>query len=369
MLVIFCAAAFLLGPPGTDSDINASRPGAAVEPGTADRLARTLAHQRNALAAVSLVYTQVPRSRKGEPEGAYLRRAIAVNGTGMFKSDNSHGHKRLPWHVDPTRKSLVVTQSKATLLENLNRCMVDFDLGDSEIGEAPESIQSEIIFDVLCWWPFSHWSPPQIYGHAYSMQALLDEGSYRLLPKKETLGSKPCYVLVVDDILTVWCDCDQPECVLKSERFNPRTQAIDSRIEMMEYEEADDNIWLPKRFRLVRFDSYAHTPMLREKAVYDGTFLVSDIKVNGGVDGSAFRQAFEPGTVRVVGPPGEIRYEPFLDGQLDHFNSILKWCRFGSLQTTSKQISRWAGCLLVFVFSFVVGCGVVAAIARAHSLK
>lgn len=366
MFAIYLVAAFLTSPSETEFDITINPPVIDVQARSADRLAQTLIRQHDALTAVSLVYTSVPRSRKGEPEGDYWRRAISVSSAGMFKSDNSHGHDRSHWSLDPKRKTLVITPMESTLLENLSRCVDDFPYKDTR--EAPAVLRNlENIFDVLCWWPFTDWPPPQFYGHAYSMRALLNEGSYRLLPEKQLVGSRPCYTFVVNDILTLWCDCDRPECVLKSERYNPKSQAIDSRFEMMEYEEAGDNIWLPKKFRIVRFDSNAHTPQLREKVVFDSTFLVNDIKINEDVVDSDFRQEYAPGTVRVISSPEEIQYEPVVDGQLDHFKSILNWCRFGSLQATAVQQGRWSACLLVFALSFLVGCGLVVAISASST--
>lgn len=360
MCAIYLVAALLASPPEADADITINRPVIEVDAHLADQVARTLIRHHDALTAVSLVYTSVPTSRKGEPAGAYWRRAISVSGTGMFKSDNSHGHKRLPWRHDPSRKTLVITPPKSTLLENLNRSMVVLDY---DTVEAPNSIQGENFFDVLGWWPFINWPPPQRHGHAYSMPAMLNEGSYRLLPEKEVVGSKPCYTLIVNDRLTVWCDCDRPECVLKSERYDPTTKTIDSRCEMMEYEEVGDNIWLPRKFRIVRFDPHAHTPQLRAKVVFDSTFLVSDIKVNDAVDVSVFCQNYSPGTVREVRSSGETRYEPVVDGQREHFNSILEWCRLGSNQRAEIQ-DRWSDPLLIFGVSFLVGCGVVVVIVR-----
>ncbi|QDU49316.1 hypothetical protein [Gimesia panareensis] len=352
MLAFYLMAAFLTGSPETDADITINRPVIDVDAHLADQLALRLIRHHDALTAVSLVYTSVSERRKDQPEGAYWRRAIAVSETGMFKSDNSHGHKRRPWQYDPSRKTLVITPSESTLLENLNRSMV---ILDYDTSEAPNSIQGENFFDVLGWWPFINWPPPQWYGHAYSMRAMLNEGSYRLLPEKEVVGSKPCYTLIVNDVLTVWCDCDRPECVLKGEVYDPTTKELDSRFEMREYEEVGDNIWLPKQFRFTRFDSHAHTPQLREKVVVDKTFLVSDIKINEDVDMSIFRQEYAPGTVRVIGTQKETGYEPVVDGQLDHFNSILNWCRFCSLEEKAKQNSRWNDRLLVFVLCFLVG--------------
>jgi hypothetical protein len=355
MFAIYLAAACLTSASETDAHININRPVIDVDAHSADELARRLIRHHDALTAVSLVYTSVSEKRKGQPEGAYWRRAISVSGTGMFMSDNSHGNVWIPWSLDPKRKTLVITPFESTLLENLNRCVADFPHKDT--GEAPAVLRNEeSIFAVLCWWPFTDWPPPQLYGHAYSMRELLNEGSYRLLPEKEVVGSRPCYTLIVNDILTVWCDCDRPECILKSERYDPATKAIDSRFEMREYEEVGDNIWLPKQFRIVRFDVHAHTPQLREKMVFDRTFLVSDIEINEDVDVSIFRQKYAPGTVRVTGSREETRYEPVVDGQLEHFNSIVKWCRTAALlQRKAKQSSRWDDRLLIFVLCFLVG--------------
>lgn len=128
---------------------------------------------------------------------------------------------------------------------------------------------------------------------------------------------------------------------------------------MMEYEEVADSIWLPKKFRVVRFDSDAHKPQLRERVVYDNTFLVSDIRVNEDVVESDFRLDYAPGTVRTIRSPEEIQYEPIVDGQLDHFHSILNWCLFFAPETTLVEPSRWSDCLLTFVLSFLVGCGLI----------
>ncbi len=338
-----------------DGDITTNRPAMVVDDQFADQLAHTLIRHHDALTAVSLVYRSL-QGVEGQPEGNYWRRAISVSGKGMFKSDNSHGHKRLPWQYDPIRKSLLVTPSESTLLEHVNRSTVNL---DSNTGDAIDPIQRELIFEVLCWWPFVDWPPPQRLGHVYSMRALLNEESYRLLPEKALVRGRPCYTFIVNDTVTVWCDCDLPERVLKSERYDPKSQAIESRFEMMEYEEVADNIWLPKKFRIVRFDSYAHTPQLREKVVYDNTFLVSDIRVNEDVAKSDFRQDYAPGTVQVSRSKEEIQYEPIVDGQLDHFNSILNWCRLCAPETTAVRRSRWSDCLLTFMLSFLVGCGFI----------
>ena len=112
MFAIYLVAAFLTSSSEADAHTNFNRPVIDVDAHSADQLARTLIRHHDALTAVSLVYSSVPANRKGQPEGAYWRRAISVSGTGMFMSDNSHGHKRRPWPDDPSRKTLVITPAK-----------------------------------------------------------------------------------------------------------------------------------------------------------------------------------------------------------------------------------------------------------------
>ncbi len=351
MLAIMYAAALWLGPLVNDTS-NRSDAGAL----SATDLARRLTRHHDALNAVSIVYSSVPESLEGKPAGHYWRRAVAVRRNGMFKSENSHGHLGLPWVNDPIRKSLIVTPSGASVLDHLSRTLVDI---DPRVDDPLNSARKELIFDLLCWWPFADGNPPQNYGYDYSMPKMLEPRSYRLLSKRQLVRSRLCYTFIVNDILTVWCDCNRPERILKSERYDPDTGAIDSRFEMMEHEEVGDNIWLPKRFRIVRFDTNAHKPQLRKRVVYDATFLVEDITVNEDVTESNFQHMYSPGTVRIVRLPHQIQYESITNGQLAHFNSIVKWCRFGSSRATPVHQRKRGNSLLVFMLSFLVGCVLV----------
>src|SRR5690606_30156146 len=101
MLAIYLATAFLTGALETDADITINQPVIDVDTQLADQLALRLIRHHDALTAVSLVYTSISERREDQPEGAYWRRAISVSNTGMFKSDNSHGHMRRQWQYDP----------------------------------------------------------------------------------------------------------------------------------------------------------------------------------------------------------------------------------------------------------------------------
>ena len=364
--IVLCSLCGSIGLDGR-ADLEAVRSmnrGAAV---SVDLLAKTLIDQHDALNALALVYQEVSASRPGQPDGAYLRRFVAASRPGSFIRDNGHGHKRLHWLDDSKLTTLLVTPTESTLLENLNRLVKD--LKYEHRGPAASFMEGELIFDVLCWWPYTDWPPPEIYGHANSMSALLKEKAYRLLPRKESVQSRPCYILELNDVNTIWIDWERPRCVLRREVYSPGTRAVASRYEMMEYREAGDGIWLPGRFRSMRFDPNAHTPQLRERVLVDVTFLVSDVKVNHDVPPETFRQNFSPGTVRKVVSAGMERYEPVRDGQAEHFESILRWSRAVTAKPAASDSGLLGRPFLIFLPVGVVGGAVAFVLARRASAR
>ncbi len=351
--------------PAARADIEASGPTSGRGAVAAVSLAKTLINQHDALFALSLVYKEVQTSRSGPPERVYLRRFVAASRPGLFIRDNGHGHDRQPWTDDPFRKTLLVTPTESTLLENLNRLVVDFEYERS--GAAPSPIQDELIFEVLCWWPFTEWPPPERRGYPFAMSTLLKDGAYQLLPRTESVQSRPCYILEIkkgDYTVRIWIDCERPKCVLRKEIYNPKTRSVASRYEMMDYKDAGDGIWLPGRFRNTQFDSNAHTPQLRARVVIDATFLISDVRINHHVSPETFRLDLLPGTVRKVVSTDMERYEPVRDGQIEYFMSILDWSRSVTGNQAGRNPRLWGRPHLILFAIGVVGAAVAFVLAR-----
>ena len=287
-------------------------------------LANGLINQHESLTALSLVYDLAPNNGPAELPGAYSRRILAASRPGYYLRDNGHAHDRLELTDDPWRKTLLITPTEATLLENLNRVLDQINIDHS--GKAPEQID-DLIFRALCWWPFANWSPPEVHGRPWSMTYLLKGGAYRLRPQQETIGSRLCYVLEVKGLDVIWVDCERPRCVLRRDIYNPAARSVASRFEMTDYRDVGDDIWLPGRLRNLQFDSNADSPSFRTRVVIDTNFLIHDIRVNGAVEPGTFRLNLEPGTVRRVVLQGEERFEPVRDGQAEHFQALIAWSR------------------------------------------
>jgi hypothetical protein len=360
--------AALCGPIGMDGrpDPQAGRPSIGEERVSAGALAKELADQHDSLTALSLVYQQVPYSPPGGRTGEYARRFVAVRRPGFFLRDNGHAHDGMSWLDDPLRKTLLITPTESALLENLNRVVTELDIKHS--GPAVIDLQTELIFRVLCWWPFTDWPPPDVFGRPWSMSSLLRGGAYVLRPHKEPVGSRPCYVLEVKDTDVIWVDCERPRCVLRRDVYNPATRSVGSRFEMTDYRDAGDGVWLPGQFRNLQFDAAADVASFRTRVVVDGTFLVHDIKVNGAVDSGIFRLDLGPGALRKVVSKGEERYEPVRDGQAEYFQAILKWSR-GFAARPDASDARLPSRVWLFGLVGLVAGAVAVALARHSSAR
>lgn len=351
---------------GAGPDPQAGDPSAARGALDSGALAKELSDQHDSLTALSLIVQEEPTSVPGKPAGAYLRRLVAASRPGFFLRDNGHGHDRMRISEDPYRKIMLITPMESTILETLNRVLYEADIQHS--GPAPDDVRNELIFQALCWWPFANWSPPEIFGRRWSMSSLLKGGAYRLRPKQEAVGSRPCYVLEVKDTDVIWVDRERPRCVLRRDIYNPATRSVQSRFEMADYRDAGDGIWLPGWLRNRQFDSNAHTPSLRARVAVDGTFLIHDIKVNGAVEPGTFRMDLEPGTVRRVLSHGQERLEPVRDGQTEHFQSILAWSRKNA-RWPEAGARRPAARVWVFAAGGLVAGGLAVALARRPSAR
>lgn len=321
-LAVLATVPCLGGPP----DDEAGPPTADKPPWSAEGLARELTAQSTSLTALSLVYREEPEGNKtGRPHGAYLRRVLMARGPYWFLRDNAHGHDGFRWEDDPWRKQFLITPDGATLVEHLNRVIMQWDLDPST--EAPADVRNEFIFQALGWWPFSRWSPPQVYGRPWSLPRLLKEDRYRLRPRTAPLRSRPCAVFELPQRDVLWVDSARPRCVLRRDVYNPRTGALASRYDMDDFYEAGDGVWLPRTIRNRQFDPEASTPELQARLIIDATFRLENIKINRDVSTDAFRLDLTPGTVRRVVTDGPERVEPIRDGQDEHFRSVLTWSK------------------------------------------
>jgi hypothetical protein len=363
---IVLAVLFVLIGVAARPDPQEGRPSTGGESVSAGALARELVDQHDSLTALSLVYQQEPVSAPGKPVGGYSRRFVAARRPGFFLRDNAHGHDAMDVSDDPLRKTLLITPTESTLLENLNRTLVELD--NKHSGPPPIDLQTELIFRALCWWPFTDWSPPETYGRPWSMGSLLRGGAYGLRRQTEPVGSRACYVLEVKDTDVIWVDCQRPRCVLRRDIYNPATRSVASRFEMTDYRDAGDGVWLPGRLRNLQFDANAHTPSLRARVVIDASFLIHDIKVNGAVDPGIFRLDLSPGTVRRVVSKGEEQFEPVQAGQAEHFQSIVEWCRTYAAKPDASD-ARLPGQVWLFGLVGLVVGAVGVAVSRRSSAR
>lgn len=327
---------------------------------TAAVIVSELLMREDSLHALSLEYRTVRREVAPTVSGGYVRRVVAARRPNWFMRDNGHGHDQLHWKDDPFRKTMVIDPNGWRLLSHLNRVVDD---GPPWTGaEAPADPEGELIFQALCWWPYPHWNPPEVFGRRWAMRSLMKADRYTLRKECEDFNGRLCLVLEVPNLDVLWLDRERPSCVLRRDVYNPETGSVAMRFEFNDYKQYMPHVWLPGSMRNVQFDSYAHTPALRERRVIDSTFLISNISVNDDVGDEAFELDLPPGTVRRnASIAGEERFEPLTDDQADHLASIINWGK--RRYTVNDQMDGRYGYkntisfLLGFVFAWFL-CGV-----------
>lgn len=249
-------------------------------------LAERLMVRDEKLRALALIYTEVPQDRSGRPEGGYLRRAIAARAPNWFMRDNGHGSAQMHWRDDPLRKCIYISPNRVLTFTPLNR--VIHEGKPVSAGSAPAEAVEELIFFVLCWWPFSDWPEPEVYGRKWSMHSQMSSGEYSLRPALESVLGGACYVLEVPGVDVMWLDSEQVDCMMRRDVLNTETGAVAARLEFSDYQQRADGVWLPGSFWRIQFDSYAHIESLRKRRVIDARFLVSYSFINEQVDESVF---------------------------------------------------------------------------------
>ncbi len=291
---------------------------------TIENLTALLTKRDQELHALAAVYRQVSRETQNDGVvGGYIRRSVAFRPPAWFFRDNAHGHSGLDWRQDPLRKTLLIRPGETLLLENLNRVVLDPRFAPDE--SAPRDVQTELLFLVLCWWPYSDWPSPDFAGRSWSMSSLLADGGYSLRQEITLLGGRRCVIIEKPEIDVLWLDASPPHCVLRREVFNHETGALGWRCDYGSHMHHGGNIWLPRTFTSQHFDSYASSKETQRRLVIDAKFEMTDVRVNAEVVDEDFQLELLPGTVRREVPDEIEHLIPVRDGQREHAKAMTNW--------------------------------------------
>jgi hypothetical protein len=318
-------------------------------PITSKDLFQHLALRDSNLRAIALEYKEVPRSGAGRLPGSYVRRFIAARGPNRFMRDNAHGHVGIDWHDDPLRKTLYVNPTEKLLFANLNRVLTKVHVSSPD--EARKEAADELIFRVLCWWPFTEWKTPTSWGHQWTLGSLA-QGQYKLRPGVEVVLGHTCYVLEDPGSDIIWIDSDSLGCIVRREIYNKKTGRIASRYEYSSYSEVAIGIWLPKSFRSTQFDSYAHNDELAARQVLDTRFDMNYKAINEAVNDSFFEFRLPPGTVSKVNEGEKERIELLAKGEDQFAITMLHWAeQMRNYKTDFIEVVR---CITAFTVGFAI---------------
>jgi hypothetical protein len=223
------------------------------------------------------------------------------------------------------RKTLAISFGMETLLENLNRVVVEESVAEN--ATAPYDVQAELLFDVLWWWPYTRWPPPRSYGMPWSFSALLSSGKYQAQAEPEMAAGRRCVVLANPGRDAIYVDAAPPHCVFRRDIFIAETGALAWRCELGGHTNHGGNIWIPAWFTSQRFDCYATSKKDQKRLVVNTKFEISNVRVNDEITDEDFKIDFPPGTVRRKVANGFERLEAASNGQAEHANAMAEWAR------------------------------------------
>lgn len=290
----------------------------------AAELVELLKSRDSMLKSVALVYRQKFKGDRDGVTNGYVRRFIAAKAPRSFYRDNSHGHARLDWRQDPLRKILLISPDEIMVFDKLNRIILNPTIAIDH-SAAPATVQRELLFRVLCWWPYADWDPPTVFGRPWSMTSLMASGEYVLRSHSEVWRNGECIVLEVPGVDELWIDASPPHCILRRDIFNNETGALAVRFEYRDYFQYNDTLWFFRTFRNQQFDSYAQPEKSQRRTVIDGVFEIKNLRANESVRDDDFSFLMAPGTVRRTVREGMEIFERVNAGQSDHVQSLKEW--------------------------------------------
>jgi hypothetical protein len=229
-------------------------------------------------------------------------------------------------------------------------------------------VREDVLFGVLCWWPYSEWPAPTAYGRPSSMSLLLASGDYRIRPVSARLGSRRCIVMENPGADTLWLDAAPPHCVLRREVFNNHTGALAWRCDMDGHTHHGQDLWFPRTFTSQHFDSDAESEESQKRLVIDAKFELTSIRINDEVNDQDFNFVLPPGTVRTnsVGSPEEL--QPICEGQRDHAAAMTLWAAATAGAPAQPNINKSARSFSWmaswWVVSLLLGIGTGSLLAR-----
>jgi hypothetical protein len=270
-----------------------------------------------------------------KPGDKVIHRSVALRSPDSLL----HWTGNVPYQSTRTWKDDILQQR--TIVSGL-RCHWDFPMRRASKEWAcdskslfPGSLRSELLWDVLIWWPFTTDSNHLLSSESYTVEDVLRDDDYQILDSTEQVGDRPCYVLSCDGKGSLWFDCSEPSIMRKREWYQRAENSI-WRAELFDHQQVESGVFCPRKITWTE---------MRKDSTQGSKETIKEFSVQ--IVAAAFNESVTPDLFRFPEPlPGHVEsnddgYIQVRPGANDYAESILHWTRgVAARPVQAKEISR-----------------------------
>ena len=183
----------------------------------------------------------------------------------------------------------------------------------------PGSLNRELLWDVVIWWPFTTDSNHQLSSESSTVEDVLRDDNYEFLDSLEEVDDHLCYVLRCEGKCALWFDRHNP-CMMRKREWYKLAGIPVWRAELLDYREIEDGIYCPSKitWTALRINSIDGS----EVRFNEFTALIVSAKFNESVPTDLFRFPEPlPGHVETTADG----YQQIRPGANEYADSILQW--------------------------------------------
>jgi len=289
------------------------------------------------LSALRVEYETSP-----DAEGFYLHRTITAKSPDNFYHFGAHGGPHLPWTHDILAQKAWIGGGTNTNLFVLNRTYFEQQISDD--APLPGTLNSELLFLLLGWWPFELRDSPKWCGHPMVLKELTSDIGYQLRLEREEVKGIACHVLERPGVDRLWISRNYSGIVLKRELLIDGWIATDIDATAIRQ---FSGVWLPTKYTVTIYDAYASRPSVRERVVNSYVLRFLNVLANDSVRDDEFIPKIPDGALLLTSPQTPVQVS---SGGLDHIAMLVNWIDVINSEQSTDSSYRLSILLIAFIF-------------------
>lgn len=251
---------------------------------------------------------------------------------------------RRTWKDDILQQRTIVSGSKCYWDFPMRRASKSWDCDSKSL--IPGSLRSELLWDVLVWWPFTTDSNHLLSRESYTVEDVLRDDAYEFSNAPEGVGENLCHVLRCEGKGALWFDVNEPSIMRKREWYDTDVNSI-WRAEPRDHQEIEPGVFCPKTITWTE---------LRKNSVGESNEKIKEFSAL--IVSAKFNDSVPQGLFDFPEPlPGHVDstddgYRQIRPGANEYADSILDWIKTVAPPSQPKGMSWWELAFHVGLYCF-----------------